>query len=178
MRVATFAVAAALLVLVACVRGSYPLHDDLHHRDYSKETMEREGETCSGAGLRVCPTRRGPMGHYYSEHVQCVLGKWKQMPLHCRAAVLDLEHCVADFERLCENLNFEDTQLCMEHHRDEVTPECLSSYFFRELHINAKRSLRPYRNAYNEYQALEARLRGQQVPHFRFVEPDMRGGEL
>lgn len=157
------------LLLITGGRAYYELEIERHFPRYPEEVGNihahmnqghAEG-SCISEALKLCPTRKHSYGYHLNEHLKCIIPKVDQLAPGCRASILDMEHCVGDIDHFCDGLGTHDTQICMEHHIDQLHEDCLSSYFMRPVHRAAGRSTEKYLEKYKRHED----------EHQRFVQP-------
>jgi hypothetical protein len=105
--------------------------------------------TCREKAGSVC-RHDGPIVRW-SSHVKCLIRESHRFP--DPACVGDVElwtPCVDDMAHFCPDMTEAQTLRCLGDHHDQLSEECVSSIYMREIHEQDGRDVKKYLAAYHD----------------------------
>lgn len=151
-----------VLVLLALALTSSGAAAKRRVMDAEKSHYDPPEHTCAYHQQKVCPSNGGRYQHFNRE-VRCLHKQMYELPAWCRAPIKAMWRCVDDMDHFCHDLSEKQTALCMNHHLDEVSEHCKSSFYFRPIHEHHGRATDHYNEHYNEHRALEEKFRQEEA---------------
>jgi hypothetical protein len=121
-----------------------------------------EAHSCEWYIRKMCRPDRDYV--HFSSQLQCALQKLHKIPNYCRPAYRDMAKCLAEMQTYCADLSPGHTAHCLEEHIDFVSPECLESQYFEDLHHEAGRETTGYEESYRKNREFEMRAREEPTP--------------